>query len=178
VDREQVVAEATTFIVERLAKTLTDEGLARDTIDAVLPTSHDFLDLRKRALTLHEFRGAAGWDDLVTVFSRPSNLAKKLPPEAVAAGLDVDADVFVVEAEMTLFTAWQEGVRGVGEAVKAEDYATALETLAGLRPAVDRYFDDVLVMAEDEAVRFNRLRQLAALAATVRLVAHLDLVQA
>jgi glycyl-tRNA synthetase beta subunit len=42
---------------------------------------------------------------------------------------------------------------------------------------VDRYFDDVLVMADDEAVRLNRLRQLAAIAATVRTVAYLDLIQ-
>ena len=42
---------------------------------------------------------------------------------------------------------------------------------------MDRYFDDVLVMAEDEAVRFNRLRQLGAVADTVRKVAHLELLQ-
>ena len=58
-----------------------------------------------------------------------------------------------------------------------EDYGDALAALAGLRPALDRYFDDVLVMAEDEAVRLNRLRQLRAVAETVRKVAHLDLLQ-
>jgi glycyl-tRNA synthetase beta chain len=49
--------------------------------------------------------------------------------------------------------------------------------MAGLRPAVDSYFDDVLVMAEDEAVRLNRLRQLAAIADMVRTVAWLELLQ-
>ncbi len=48
VGRESVVPEATAFVLERLAKTLTDDGLARDTVDAVLPTSRDFLDLRLR----------------------------------------------------------------------------------------------------------------------------------
>ena len=64
-----------------------------------------------------------------------------------------------------------------GIAVEKRDYGEALAALAGLRPVVDRYFDDVLVMAEDEAVRLNRLRQLAAVAATVRSVAWLELVQ-
>ncbi len=177
VGRGEVVGDATTFILERLVKTLTDEGLARDTVDAVLPTSRDFLDLRKRALALHEVRNGENWEDLVTVFSRPANLAKKLPPEAAASGLDVDAGVFVVDAEKTLFESWRECARAVAAAAGAEEYATALTVMAGLRPAVDRYFADVLVMAEDESVRLNRLRQLAALAGTVRTVAHLDLVQ-
>jgi glycyl-tRNA synthetase beta chain len=46
VDREKVLTEGTAFVLERLAKTLADEGLARDTVDAVLSTSNDFLDLK------------------------------------------------------------------------------------------------------------------------------------
>ena len=53
----------------------------------------------------------------------------------------------------------------------------ALRELASLRPAVDRYFDDALVMAEDEAVRLNRLRQLDWIARSVRSIAHLDKLQ-
>jgi glycyl-tRNA synthetase len=56
VARVAVVQEATAFILERLAKALTDEGVSRDTVDAVLPTSREFLDLRDRSLALHEFR--------------------------------------------------------------------------------------------------------------------------
>ncbi len=51
--RATVVPEATAFILERLAKALTDDGIGRDTVDAVLPTSRDFLDLRARAEALH-----------------------------------------------------------------------------------------------------------------------------
>ena len=56
----------------------------------------------------------------------------------------------------------------------SEDYPGALHALSELRPVVDRYFDDVLVMAEDEAVRANRLRQLAAVRDTVRQFVHLE----
>jgi glycyl-tRNA synthetase beta chain len=196
VGRAAVVPEATAFILERLAKSLTDEGLGRDTIDAVLPTSRDFSDLRERALALHESRSSASWEDVVTVFSRPSNLARKLPAEAAAEptlgtaadivpcaaapvgpAVTVSPDLFEVEAEAALFAAWREAANKVDRAVGEGRYGDALAALAGLRPAVDRYFDDVLVMADDETVRLNRLRQLAAIAATVRTVAHLELVQ-
>ncbi|OFW60644.1 MAG: hypothetical protein A2133_05730 [Actinobacteria bacterium RBG_16_64_13] len=145
----------------------------------MLPASRDFLDLRERALALHEFRAGARWDDLVTVFSRPSNLARKLPPEAAGGAEDggVLPFLFQSDAEPVLFAAWLEAAGRVGPAIEAHQYGEALDALAGLRPAIDRYFDDVLVMAEDEAVRINRLRQLAAIAATVRNVAWLELLQ-
>ena len=126
-------------------------------------------------MALHAFRSAATWEDLVTVFSRPSNLAKKLPPEA--AGGRVWPSLFVVEAETVLYEAWSAAAGQVAGLAATGSYTEALAALAGLRPAVDRYFADVLVMADDEAVRHNRLRQLAAIAATVRTIAHLDVLQ-
>jgi glycyl-tRNA synthetase beta chain len=72
---------------------------------------------------------------------------------------------------------WQQAATDVAGAIEAQQYEKALASLAALRPVIDRYFDDVLVMAEDESVRINRLRQLAATAATVRSVAWLELVQ-
>ena len=115
------------------------------------------------------------------MFTRPSNLARKLPPEAAAdaaaLAAGVSPELFQAEAESALFGAWEEAASRVALAVEGEQYAEALALLVALRPFVDRYFDDVLVMADDEAVRINRLRQLAAIAATVRKVAWLDLVQ-
>jgi glycyl-tRNA synthetase beta chain len=130
---------------------------------------------------LHEFRSGEGWEDLVTAFTRPSNLAKKLPagaaadPSAPTGG--VSPELFQAEAEQVLFAAWRDTAADVAPAVASGRYGEALSALAALRPAVDRYFDDVLVMAEDEAVRINRLRLLAAVAALVRSVACLELIQ-
>ena len=181
-DRASTVPEATSFIMERLAKSLGDEGLARDTVSAVLPTSRDFLDLRARAQALHGFRSGERWEDLVTVFTRPANLARQLPLDEADVGAvrplgGVTPALFHAEVESELFADWQEAAGKVGAAVVEQRYGDGLIALAALRPVVDRYFDDVLVMAEDEAVRLNRLRQLAAVAATVRSVAWLELVQ-
>ena len=170
-----VVPDAKSFIFERLTKSLVDEGIARDAAEAVLPTSHDFLDLRSRARALSSFRSGARWEDLVTVFTRPFNLAKKLPSDAPSA--PVDPALFVVEAERELYSAWVDAAGRVAELAGEGRYVEALQVLAGLRPAIDRYFDDVLVMAPEDDIRLNRLRQLAAVAATVRSLAHLELLQ-
>jgi len=110
------------------------------------------------------------------VFTRPANLAKKLPAEAEGAA--PDPSLFAEEAEGVLHAAWLETSTRVDHLISTQDYLDALEALAGLRPAVDRFFTDVLVMAEDPAVRLNRLRLLAGVAGTARSVAHLDKLQA
>ncbi len=181
VAREQVVADATTFILERLAKALTDDGIGRDVVDAVLPTSRDFLDLRLRAEALAKFRASEAWEALSTVYTRPTNLAKKLPegaaPKAGEALGGVQPSLFQVDAERNLMSEWWQAAGESGIAVEKRDYLKALALLAGLRPFLDKYFDDVLVMADDEAVRLNRLRQLAAISESVKKVAHLEYVQ-
>jgi glycyl-tRNA synthetase beta chain len=182
VERATVVSEATAFILERLAKALTDDGIARDVVEAVLPASRDFLDLRLRAEALQQFRSGPRWDDLVTVYTRPANLARKLPPaEASQAATEslggVSPALFQSEAERALLGEWWQAAADATTAAGKQDYKQALTILAGLRPVVDRYFDDVLVMTDDEAVRLNRLRQLAAVAGTVKAIAWLEHMQ-
>ena len=168
--------EAADFILDRLAKFLVDNGISRDAVDAALPVSSTFTDVRRRAAAVDAFRETPVWDDLVTVFTRPANLAKKLPPEA--EGTAVDRSLFAEEAEDVLFEAWVEAPGSVDRLISAHEYLDALEALAGLRPAIDRFFTDVLVMADDPAVRLNRLCLLAGVAGTARSVAHLDKLQA
>lgn len=175
VGRDQVVTDAVEFIKDRLAKFLTDGDVARDAVEAVLPTSDVFADLRRRAVSLESFRGSDGWDDLVVVSTRPSNLARKLAPEQ--RGAPIDPGLFEEEAERMLYEAWVAADARARDLTSAADHLGSLITLAMLRPAVDRFFDDVLVMADDEAVRLNRLRLLDGIAASVGRVAHLERLQ-
>ena len=99
-----------------------------------------------------------------------------MPAAGEALG-GVQPSLFQTEAERALMGEWWQAAGEAGIAVEKRDYAKALGLLARLRPFVDKYFDDVLVMAEDEAVRLNRLRQLAAVAGTVKTIAWLELVQ-
>ena len=172
---KEAVPQAADFIRERLVRALVDSGLSRDSVESVLPTSRVFLDLRTRAASLDSFRSSACWEDLDTVFTRPSNLAKKLPEGE--AGPPVDTQLFVDEAEGVLYGAWTDVAERVGVLLGDGEYLGALEALAGLRPQVDRFFDDALVMHDDEGIRMNRLRLLAGIAGTVKSVVHLDRLQ-
>ncbi len=178
VSRETVVPDATVFVLERLSKALTDAGLARGTVEAVLPTSRVIPDLRARAQALQDFRATSAWEDLVTAYTRPANLARQLPSGAgVEAGEAIRPELFVAEVERALYEAWASTHEQTVAAVRRGDYPAALAALAALRPVIDRYFDGVLVMTDEEATRLNRLRQLAAVMQTVRLVAWLELAQ-
>ena len=74
----------------------------------------------------------------------------------------VDPGLFEADCERALFAAL-ENVRGqVERAVAAEDYPAALRAIAALRAPVDAFFEGVMVMAKDEAVRVNRLALLTA----------------
>ncbi|NLE74249.1 MAG: glycine--tRNA ligase subunit beta, partial [Actinobacteria bacterium] len=174
VSAAEVVPQVVDFVLERLGRSLSDEGLARDLVDAVLPTSDAFLDLTARARAVQAARVAPWWDDLVVVFTRPSNLAKKLP--AADAG-DVDPALFEMPAEASLYEVWQKSEKAAATAAADGRYTDALQALAEMRASIDRYFDDVLVMAEDEAVRRNRLRLLAGITGSVRDIAYLERLQ-
>ncbi|MDQ6966757.1 MAG: DALR anticodon-binding domain-containing protein, partial [Mariprofundaceae bacterium] len=85
---------------------------------------------------------------------RIANILKK----SAAVTAPVNPSLFAGDAESGLFAALE-----AAESAMPEDASGMLTSLAGLREAVDRFFDDVMVMAEDEAVRVNRLALLTRL---------------
>jgi glycyl-tRNA synthetase beta chain len=78
-------------------------------------------------------------------------------------GLSAKPELFETDAERELFAAGRAAASKVQAEKRAGQYEQALERIAGLRKAIDRFFDEVMVMAEDEAVRKNRLALLAEL---------------
>jgi glycyl-tRNA synthetase beta chain len=90
-------------------------------------------------------------------FKRVCNIVKE--------GVDapVDPALFKDEAEHTLYRVLQETCTAAQEKVEQRLYLEALSDIAGLKWAIDTFFDAVMVMAEDQAVRFNRLALLTAI---------------
>ena len=80
-------------------------------------------------------------------------------------GLRVNEKLLEDAAEVTLYSALKNAREKVGPMLKSRAYAEVLNTLADLREPVDRFFDDVMVMADDERVRDNRLALLSELRA-------------
>jgi len=100
----------------------------------------------------------------VVTYNRCSALAA---PDPEAGSRSVDPTLFALDAERDLAAACEAARRPLLESLDHLELASAIEAAASLRPPVDRYFDDVLVMDPDDAVRANRLSQLAAVTALI-----------
>jgi len=149
------------FLVERLRYYLGEQGHKYDEINAVLAASDaEPLDASRRADAIAKVRPTENFASLAAGFKRIRNILEKAGGVEAYAQKSLDESKLEPGAEKSLFDAYQN-LRADVEG--QSDYAAALERIASLRPQVDQFFDDVLVMAKDEAVRENRLTFLAQL---------------
>jgi glycyl-tRNA synthetase beta chain len=154
-DVESVGATIKEFFVGRLQTILRDRGHAYDTIDAVLAVAaNDPADALARCHALTEFRSSHDdMEDLSIAFTRAKNLADASLGTAADRALMGDVEAALADA--------LDGSEGLlGELVAQRAYSAALESYAGLRGPIDAFFEGVLVMDPDEALRANRLRLL------------------
>lgn len=154
-DSQSVGRAVKEFITGRFEVLLRDRGHAYDTVAAVLAVAADDpADAVARCDALTAFRATSDvMEDLSVAFTRARNLAR---PEL---GTDADRSLMGVQ-EVALADALAGGEERAGAALADGDYPAALGVLASLRPAIDGFFDSVLVMVDDAALRENRLRQL------------------
>jgi glycyl-tRNA synthetase beta chain len=163
-----VVAEQVLDFLRGRVKAAWSDAYPGDVVDAVLAAGFDdVVDARKRLEALAELKKSPDFVPLAVAFKRAANIQEK----AQATGAPrVDAALFREEAERHLDA---ELTRVEAEAAAhrtARDYGALLKAVATLEGAVDRFFADVMVMAEEPALRENRLalvRRVAALFAGV-----------
>lgn len=157
------------FFALRVKNVLSEQGVRYDVADAVMASGFDDLLLTvQRASALFAAVTGEARDEFKTVvdaFNRVSNLAAK------ADSRQPDESLFEADAERELYRCWQDVHPGFAQALDAKDAAGALEKLALLKPQINAYFDAVMVMADDEAIRRNRLATLAAIASDISRVA-------
>ncbi|MBF0614907.1 MAG: glycine--tRNA ligase subunit beta [Magnetococcales bacterium] len=134
---------------------------AYDVIDAVLALRLDDLaDLAVRVATLSGFKGQESFGALVAANKRMANILSKAPMAATAVGVEVA--LLQQPSEKGLLEALTRVEQDLAPMLAARQYGGVLESLAGLRTVIDGFFDEVLVMDPDLAVRGNRLALLAA----------------
>lgn len=162
-DDPQASAEAVlTFIQQRISHLLSEEGFAKDMIAAVVSASTDNIPhVWQRVAALQKLRGAPDFEPLAVAFKRVVNILRK-NTEAVPEAPNPSS--FVDPSEVGLHEAYLAVKEQVGRCVATGDVEQALRMIAELRGPVDRFFEDVLVMAEDEGLRRNRLALLQAIA--------------
>ena len=163
--RATIVAETAAFVRERLQVLLLDEGQPFPSVEAALAApAGDLPALAARARAFAAMAGRDFFEDAVTAYNRCAALAAK---DAAAGHRRVDPALFSYDAERELAAAVEAARDPLLGALSHLELESAVKVAAGLRPAVDRYFEDVLVMDPDEAVRGNRLAQLAAVTALI-----------
>ena len=162
------------FFADRLKVHLREQGARHDLIDAVfaLEGQDDLLMVVRRVEALGAFLATEDGANLLAGTKRGANIlrAEEKKDGAAISGAP-HADHLAEPAEIALAAAIDTARAEIRDALSREDFAGAMTALAGLRAPVDKFFDDILVNAEDADLRLNRLRLLAEIREATREVA-------
>lgn len=151
------------FLDERLRSHLTERGIDTNTLNAVTAgadgTVADFVD---RALAVQAFADDPEVESLIAANKRAANLLEQAGDIEIP---EIDANSLQIDAEERLFEEVIEAEGAIDQLLSERDYPAVLRRLAGLRPALDKFFDDVMVMVDDDSLKANRLSLLSRLRA-------------
>ena len=168
------VPSLSAFIADRLRSYLRDRGFVGTDIEAVLATGLDRLDLiEARLAALAAFRQLPAFESLTAANKRIGNILRKSVEGETQAEPVVDAALLQEAAERDLHQALVAVQPQVAAHLQQQDFTTALQALAALQKPVDAFFEQVMVNAEDPALRRNRLALLAQLHTLMNQVADL-----
>ncbi|MCP4807620.1 MAG: glycine--tRNA ligase subunit beta [Proteobacteria bacterium] len=170
-EKQPVADELVAFITTRLRAILMADGHRTDLVDAVLKAGgDDAVQVRARVQALTTLSAAGEFAPLMTAFKRVLNISKDHTDPSY------DRARFVEPAEAVLADAYEAAATSVPGHVDALDVGAALSTMVAMKPAIDAYFDGVMVMAEDPELRAARLGLLCAIATLFRSVADFRLI--
>jgi len=172
---ESAINEVMTYILDRLKAYYDDQNIRFDIVDAVLNSNIEMLyESHQRILAVNEFQQNEAATALAAANKRISNILRK---QNADINPEVNIDLLSETAEKELFRQLTELQQEVSVLFGNNQYLQGLNQLASLRPAVDQFFDDVMVMTEDEAIKNNRLALLKQLSDSFLQVADFSCIQ-
>jgi glycyl-tRNA synthetase beta chain len=158
--REEVLPELNTFLLERLRFLLERRGFAPDEIESVLTTDcRDVADAADRVAAVAAVRAKEDFVPLATAFKRIQNIlaqAEDVPGEPDLAQMTEDA-------EKAVALDYLQAKDMLDDLIGKRQYQDALSVMASLGPSLDRFFTEVMVLTDDEALRTNRIALLRAM---------------
>ncbi|MBX2858945.1 MAG: glycine--tRNA ligase subunit beta [Cellvibrionaceae bacterium] len=158
---QQVEDDVLAYMIERFRAWFEEAGFAAEVFQAVSAKQLSVpLDINKRVHAVAAFSDLPEAQALAAANKRVSNILAKLDSAPPA---EIDPSLLRDEAEKQLAQALGEKKQQVAPLLVASDYTAALQMLSTLRQAIDRFFDDVMVMVEEPALRNNRLALLSQL---------------
>ena len=170
--RLEPVEALASFIYDRLAGSLREQGYSAQEVDAVLALRPQRLaDVAQRLQAVRAFAALPEAPALAAANKRIGNILKKSEGEVAST---VSEPLLVEAAEKALHTAMQATVPTANALFDAGDHTASLQTLAALRAPVDAFFDGVMVNADDPALKANRLGLLKQLHDAMNRVADLS----
>lgn len=153
---ENTAEQVQNYMFERLRGYVLDNGATIDTFEAVMAVAPSRpLDFMQRLKAVSGFRELSQAEALAAANKRIDNILRK--NGAYDQQLDLKADLLSDSAEQDLAKLLAEVQTDVAPLMQDADYAAVLNRLATMRDSIDKFFDDVMVMADDPAVRDNRL---------------------
>ena len=155
------------FFVDRLRHYLAEDpatGFLYDEINAALAASDaEPVDVLLRCQAIRRVRTTPNFEPLAISFKRIRNILEKAGGVERHLALSMLPELLEAGAERDLYDAYKREAQFIASQKERNDYYSPLANIASLRPVVDRFFEDVLVMAKDEEIRENRLAFLARL---------------
>jgi glycyl-tRNA synthetase beta chain len=168
---DSVASDLHGFMLERLRGYLRERGFAPDEIESVVSQNPTRIDrVLPRLEAVRAFRKLPESESLAAANKRIRNILKKTD----AGGRAPDPALLQETAEKNLFAAVNALLPRVNSLVEAEGYAEALKLLAGVKGEVDTFFDEVMVMTDEQLTRDNRLALLAQLEELMNKVADIS----
>ncbi len=167
-EQDQLMSSVLEFLKGRVSWLVSEQGFAYDVIDSVLAVdSKDVPNTVKRVQAISHFRERPDFNGIYNAFNR---VIRILPKEPLAS-IRVDEQLLEDQSEKELYRSITQTREEVERLASHGEYGTVLDRLADLRTVIDTFFDDVMVMAEQDELRNNRLALLHHLASMFSLVA-------
>ncbi len=150
---QQVKDEVLEFFRVRYQNFLLDKEYPFDVTDAVLSISFDeLLDVQGRMDALRKAKEWKDFESIVIAFKRAMNILKGSPPKK-----EINPSLLAEPAEQSLYQSFLNAKERIDQHLGKRDYPSALLEMTRMKKPIDEFFEGVMVMVEDEAIRNNRL---------------------
>jgi glycyl-tRNA synthetase beta chain len=165
-DLEKLTNDVYVFIKNRISHLLADDGYSKDVITAAVDVSSEYIpNVWLRVDALEALKAQPDFEPLAAAFKRVGNIIKKSGRStANLREQSIDSGLFEHDSERELYSTYKQVDLKVSEAINSDQFDQALRHIATLRSQVDAFFDGVMVMADNQDVRENRLVLLGCIA--------------
>jgi glycyl-tRNA synthetase beta chain len=148
------------FLKNRMVSIFSEKGFSKEAVNSAMQASFDNLpDVALRIKALDSLRKKPDFEPLAVTFKRVENIIRKAGAGSLSG---IDESLFEDDSERQLHKEARMTKDIVAELTANGDYDGALQKIADLRPVVDAFFDNVMVMTENERIRLNRIGLLSA----------------